>query len=206
MKANVPVPQVVALLCCLFGTLGNTLYAETTTSLTAMVPRGYQQTVEIQVADQVLSFGPFVGYYFKPTQVPDTSRLEFLCFNERGFYTKDKPANTLLYSGSAVFQVLESSLQPIPMTGQRIVPLFFADAPEPWKQARPEPQEMFIHFHSAHNAQGAVYAGFWLAHQAEATFTYDMGGRIGPQSPLYHTVKAGPDRDFARIIEFDHGA
>jgi hypothetical protein len=32
-----------------------------------------------------------------------------------------------------------------------------------------------------------------------------MGGRVGKDSPLYHRVSSGPDRDFARIIEFDRG-
>lgn len=36
-------------------------------------------------------------------------------------------------------------------------------------------------------------------------FTYDMGGRVGPDSPLYHEVTPGTDRDFAKIMEFDYG-
>jgi hypothetical protein len=38
-----------------------------------------------------------------------------------------------------------------------------------------------------------------------AAFTYDMGGRVGPDSVLYHKVMPGSDKAFARIIEFDRG-
>ena len=47
--------------------------------------------------------------------------------------------------------------------------------------------------------------GYWIRHVAVSDFTYDMGGRVGKESPLYHRVRKGPDRDFARIIEFDRG-
>lgn len=66
-----------------------------------MVPRGYVDRLEFQVDDRVLSFGPFVGYYFKPASGNDLSQLDFLCFNERSFYTRDLPAGALLYSAQA---------------------------------------------------------------------------------------------------------
>ena len=50
-----------------------------------------------------------------------------------------------------------------------------------------------------------VLTGYWLRHVAVSEFTYDMGGRVGKESPLYHRVRKGPDRDFAGIVEFDRG-
>ena len=62
-----------------------------------------------------------------------------------------------------------------------------------------------MHFHSCYNSQGPVLTGYWLRHEARAEFTYDMGGRVGPDSPLYHKVNSGVDKAFGRIIEFDRG-
>ena len=169
------------------------------------IPRGYQARLEIQVDDQVLNFGPFVGYYFKPSEVINTSRLDFLCFNENSFYTRDVEPNALLYRGTAIFQRLDDKVRSIPKTGNRIIPLFFSEAPAQWTESRPEPQQDFVHFHSAYNALGAVYSGFWLKHVAEGTFTYNMGGRVDSKSQLYHHVQPGTDLNFAHIIEFDHG-
>lgn len=170
-----------------------------------IVPRGYMDRLEIQVDDRVLSFGPFVGYYFKPSSGDDLGRLDFVCFNERSFYTRDLPANALLYKGQARRQRLPDAQTPIPTDGGRIVPVFFSQAPKAWLDARPVPRDEYAHFHSAHDGRGAVYYGYWLRHVAQAQFTYDMGGRVAPGSPLYHRVEPGPDRQFARIIEFDHG-
>ena len=89
--------------------------------------------------------------------------------------------------------------------GRRIVPLFFSQAPDAWRDARPRPQADYVHFHSAYDDRGAVRHGYWLRHTAKARFTYDMGGRVTQDSPLYHLVEPGPDRRFARILEFDHG-
>lgn len=194
---------VVFCFCVLIGC--KNANSEASRSVDPNVPRGYQKRLEIQIDDRVLYFGPFVGYYFKPIQVPDFSRLDFLCFNEGSFYTKDLEPNTLLYRGTAVLQLLDDRAQPIPETGQRIVPVFFPDAPDQWIQSRPEPKQGFVHFHSAYNSEGAVHAGFWLSHEAVESFTYDMGGRVGPDSPLHHEVQRGLDVNFARIIEFDHG-
>lgn len=169
------------------------------------IPRGYVERLEIQVGDQVLTFGPFVGYYFRLETLRNIDHLTFLCFNEDSFYTKDIEPNALLYRGTAIFQRLDEKVRSIPKTGKRIVPVFFSEAPAQWKKSRPKPQQRFVHFHSAHNMHGAVYSGFWLDHVAEKSFTYDMGGRVGASSPLYHHVKPGPDLDFAHIIEFDHG-
>jgi hypothetical protein len=64
---------------------------------------------------------------------------------------------------------------------------------------------VYVHFHSAYDGRGAVRFGYWLAHTAKSRFTYDMGGRVDQTSPRYHPVTPGPDKQFARIIEFDHG-
>jgi hypothetical protein len=170
------------------------------------VPRGYLDRLEIQVDDRVLAFGPFVGYYFKPSSGGDLKRLDFICFNKDSFYTRDLPANTLLYTGKARWQRLPKAHTAMPgADGRRIVPLFFSQAPEAWRKARPVPQQDYLHFHSAYDGRGAVRYGYWLRHTAKARFTYDMGGRVAPDSALYHLVEPGPDRQFARIIEFDHG-
>jgi hypothetical protein len=172
---------------------------------TPIVPRGYLNRLEIQVDDRVLSFGPFVGYYFKPSSGSDLSQLDFLCFNERSFYTRDLPAGVLLFSGQARWRRLPGAETTIPAKGRRIVPVFFSKAPEAWLDSRPAPQDDYIHFHSAHDSRGAVHYGYWLRHTAKARFTYNMGERVTRDSPLYHRVEPGPDRQFARIIEFDHG-
>jgi hypothetical protein len=41
-----------------------------------------------QVHDgRMIGFGPFVGYYFRPENPRDLSRLQFVCFNENRFYS-----------------------------------------------------------------------------------------------------------------------
>jgi hypothetical protein len=47
--------------------------------------------------------------------------------------------------------------------------------------------------------------GYWLIHEATASFTYDMGGRVTPESPLFHETSPGVDTAFAHIVEFDQG-
>ena len=168
------------------------------------VPRGYVSTLEIEMNGRILGFGPFVGYYFKPESPGDLNRLTFLCFNERSFYTQDLPNNVKLFVGNGVLTRLENSEYEIPDT-DRINPVFFSDASPSWLRTRPEPKDEFVHFHSCYDAQGPVLEGYWLRHEGVAKFTYDMGGRVGPESPLYHKVKPGIDKDFARIIEFDRG-
>jgi len=168
------------------------------------MPTGYVQRIEIQVDDRVLAFGPFVGYYFKPTG-NDLTRLDFVCFNERSFYTRDLPINTLLYRGRARWSLLPDAQAAIPADGRRIVPVFFPQAPGAWKQSRPTPSDLYVHFHSAYDGRGAVRYGYGLSHTAQARFIYDMGGRVEPGSPLYHLLEPGPDKAFAQIIEFDHG-
>lgn len=54
------------------------------------VPRGYVSEIQVEVRDRLLNFGPFVGYYFKPEAPGDFTRLTFICFNERSFYTRDQ--------------------------------------------------------------------------------------------------------------------
>lgn len=168
------------------------------------VPRGFLPTVEIEIGDRVVRFGPFVGYYFKPQSPDDLSRLHFVCFNERSFYTRDLPANAKLFEGDAVLTRLVEAGFDIP-AADRINPVYFAEAPVLWLLERPEPRGEFVHFHSCYDAAGPVLTGYWLRHRGTATFTYDMGGRVGPDSPLYHRVKPGNDKAFARIIEFDRG-
>ncbi|MDY6903527.1 MAG: hypothetical protein SWH61_02470 [Thermodesulfobacteriota bacterium] len=173
-----------------------------TTSLS--VPRGYAATLEIDLQGRRVGFGPFVGYYFKPKEPGDLTRLEFVCFNEQSFYTRDLEENAMLFAGEAVFTRLPEADMTLPAEN-RINPVFFSDAPEEWLQSRPSPQDTFLHFHSCYDAAGPVRSGFWIRHVGKAAFTYDMGGRVGPESPLYHQVRPGVDKAFARIMEFDRG-
>jgi len=169
------------------------------------LPRGYSQTLQIMRDGQLYRFGPFVGYYFKPQTVDDFSRVDFICFNERSFYTTDQPRNAKLYEGEGRLTELQPIASAIPERGGRIRPVFFENAPDAWLESRPRPQDQFVHFHSMYDAGGAVLLGYWLKHRAVAAFTYDMGGRVGPDSPLHHRVEKGADTRFARIIEFDFG-
>jgi hypothetical protein len=168
------------------------------------VPRGYAKVLEIEINDRLIRFGPFVGYYFKPQTADDLSRLKFICFNELNFYTKDVPENTKLFKGDAVLTRLPEVNFEIP-AADRINPIYFSDAPPQWLKSRPDPKDEFVHFHSCYDSQGAVLTGYWIRHEAAEAFTYDMGGRVGPSSPLYHKVMPGVDMAFARIIEFDQG-
>lgn len=169
------------------------------------VPRGYQAVLRIERDGQLASFGPFVGYYFRPNAPNDLSRLSFVCFNERGFYSSDMPVNALLFKGEARLTQLPGARPDQPQPIGRITPVAFEEAPATWLAARPAPQDTFIHFHSLHDGRGARMDGYWIAHEAVASFTYDMGGRVSRESILYHKVKPGPDRDFARLVEFDQG-
>jgi hypothetical protein len=168
------------------------------------VPEGFQPVVELERNGNILQAGPFVGYYFRPVQAGDPSRLEFVCFNEEGFYASDMPVNARLFEGDAVLATLPDA-GTVPERGGRIRPVFFRDAPGAWLATRPEPAEEFRHFHSCHGPDGASRTGYWLRHRAVAAFTYDMGGRVGPDSRLHHRVEPGVDTDFARIVEFDFG-
>ncbi len=168
------------------------------------IPRGYVARLDIQLRDRLLGFGPFVGYYFKPVNPPDLTRLSFVCYNENSFYTGDLPENALLFEGDAVLTQLADTGFQVPAEN-RINPVFFSDAPVDWVRDRPEPREEYLHFHSCYDALGPVLTGYWVRHRAQAAFTYDMGGRVGPDSPLYHEVVPGIDTHFARIIEFDTG-
>ena len=169
------------------------------------IPRGYVSMLEIKLDGSVYGFGPFVGYYFRPEDPKDLSRLAFVCFNERGFYTKDTSVNELLFEGEARLARLPENGDLIASDTTKIHPFFFSEAPTRWLESRPEPQDEFVHFHSCYNSQGPVLTGYWLRHEARAEFTYDMGGRVGPDSPLYHKVNSGVDKAFGRIIEFDRG-
>jgi hypothetical protein len=169
------------------------------------VPRGYVATLEVTIDGQVYGFGPFVGYYFRPVDPADLSRVAFVCFNERRFYTLDLPENSLLFEGEGVLVRLPDKGAPLPATGGRIRPVPFSQAPAEWTATRPDPQDEYVHFHSLYNAAGPAHYGYWLQHRAIASFLYDMGGRVGPEGPLYHRVTPGVDRDFAHLIEFDRG-
>lgn len=177
------------------------------TSVRLDVPKGYLPVIEIEVNDRILTFGPFVGYYFKPLKSGSFSDIAFVCFNERSFYTRDMPENSLLFKGDAVLTTLpETNDSKFSLTGsRRIYPVFFKTAPLEWLNTRPRPMDAYVHFHSCHDVRGPVLTGYWIRHRAVAAFTYDMGGRVGKDSSLYHRVKPGMDTDFARIIEFDRG-
>ncbi len=169
------------------------------------VPRGYMSTLRVEQEGRLYSFGPFVGYYFRPENPQDLCRLRFVCFNEGGFYSSDAAINERLFEGEAILVSLpDIGIKP-PTGSERIQPVFFEDAPAEWLETRPEPQSDFVHFHSCYDAQGPVLGGYWLRHRGVVDFTYDMGGRVGPDSPLYHEVRKGVDKDFARIVEFDNG-
>jgi hypothetical protein len=168
------------------------------------VPHGYMSRLE-QVHDgRMIGFGPFVGYYFQPEDPRDLSRLRFVCFNENRFYSSHMPDGAKLYEGTAVRVTLPRAGIAIP-NQDRINPVFFQEAPDAWRNTRPEPRDDFVHFHSCYDGTGPVHTGYWIRHVAVSEFTYDMGGRVGKESPLYHRVHKGPDRDFARIVEFDRG-
>ncbi|MGC9518105.1 MAG: hypothetical protein ACP5FP_00405 [Desulfuromonadaceae bacterium] len=168
------------------------------------IPRGYYAQLEITHQGQILNFGPFVGYYFKPVSGADTSHLEFMCFNTDQFYTDDLPGEALLFRGEAQLTTLPD-VRPIPRSDQRITPVFAPDAPAEWLATRPAPQNEFIHFHSTYDHGGATYTGYWLRHDPVRKFTYNMGGRLSEDSPLYHEVEPGSSPDFPAIIEFDRG-
>ena len=87
------------------------------------VPRGYYSRLELSHQGQRLSFGPFVGYYFKPQTGADMTRLDFLCLNERSFYTDQLPEDAVLFHGEAVLATLPG-LGAIPQGKQRITPVF----------------------------------------------------------------------------------
>lgn len=169
-----------------------------------VVPRGYLAVLQLDHEGRRLGFGPFVGYYFKPDRPGRLEALSFVCFNERQFYTRDLPATARLFQGTAVLTTLPDTGRDLPR-GSRINPVFFPDAPEAWRRSRPTSPEGYVHFHSCYNAAGPVRTGYWLRHVALTGFTYDMGGRVGPDSPLHHEVTPGVDLEFARIIEFDRG-
>ena len=176
------------------------------TALAAVeAPRGYYAQLEFIHEGQRLTFGPFVGYYFRPEQGDDLTRLIFRCYNERQFYTDQLPVNTLLFEGEAVLRSLPQ-IRALPQTDVRIEPIFFAEAPPEWLQSRPDPQDQFVHFHSAYSASGPSYTGYWLRHQPVVSFTYNMGGRVTADSPLYHQAAPGAPQHFPHIIEFDAGS
>ncbi|WP_027371630.1 hypothetical protein [Desulfovermiculus halophilus] len=169
------------------------------------IPRGAMQRLIVEHQGRVYEFGPFVGYYFWPQDCTDLSRLNFACRNERQFYTRDLPEDTLLFTGQARFACLPGDAPYVPKQGRRMRPVFPGDIPASWLATRPEPRDEFVHFHSAYNAQGPAACGFWLRHTAKESFTYDMGGRVGSDSVLYHQVQPGVNKDFPLLVEFDRG-
>ena len=195
----------MAALCSACLLAGCTPPEERRDSVALKVPPGYMPVLEIERGAGLYKFGPFVGYYFRPEKAGSFEVLRFVCFNENDFYTLDKPANALLFEGEAVLTELPESEKARPSGEARIQPVFTDDLPEKWLASRPEPQDEFRHFHSCYNDKGAVRLGYWLRHRAKGRFLYDMGGRVGPESPLYHRVEEGIDRDFALIVEFDEG-
>ena len=168
------------------------------------IPRGYYARLELVADGKQLSFGPFVGYYFKPVTGDRLDRLEFVCYNERGFYTDEAARNALLFRGEARLTTLPEEI-PLPEAADRIEPLFFAEAPAEWLATRPEPATEYVHFHSAYSPRAASHTGYWLRHEPVIAFTYNMGGRLDATSPLYHHAEPGSPERFPQIIEFDHG-
>ena len=147
-----------------------------------VVPHGYMACLE-QVHDgRMIGFGPFVGYYFRPEDPGDLSRLRFVCFNENRFYSSDMPNGAKLYEGTAVRTTLPRADGVIP-SRDRINPVFFEEAPEAWRDTRPEPRDEFVHFHSCYDAAGPAHTGYWIRHVAVSDFTYDMGGGSGKRAP-----------------------
>lgn len=197
---------MIKVLSCLLATLLliSACDAETRGPESPAVPRGYYAQLEIVHEGRQLDFGPFVGYYFKPLDGDNLTNLEFICFNERRFYTDEQPVNAKLFAGDAVLVTLPAG-DPIPERRQRINPVFFDQAPLAWLQSRPEPQDAFVHFHSAYDRSGAVLTGYWLRHRPLRAFTYNMGGRVVQSSPLYHRAEPGNTESFPHIIEFDYG-
>jgi hypothetical protein len=167
-------------------------------------PRGYYSQLEFIYQGEQLSFGPFVGYYFKPDNGDDLAQLEFRCYNERQFYTDQLPADALLFKGVALLSSLPK-VRALPHSNARIEPVFFPQAPPEWLQSRPNPQKQFVHFHSAYDSSGPSYSGYWLRHQPVSSFIYNMGGRVGENSPLYHRATPDAPQRFPHIIEFDAG-
>jgi hypothetical protein len=87
----------------------------------------------------------------------------------------------------------------------RIEPVIFDQAPPQWLQSRPAPQDQFVHFHSAYDTNGPSYIGYWLRHQAVSSFSYNIGGRVGEGSPLYHQIEPDAPQRFPHLVEFDAG-
>ena len=98
----------------------------------AKIPRGYYATLRIVADGRQLHIGPFVGYYFKPVDPSDFSRMDFICLNERQFYTKDLPDGAKLYEGEAIQTTLPREI-PLPSAqGDRMHPIFDKDIPAAW--------------------------------------------------------------------------
>jgi hypothetical protein len=171
---------------------------------TLAVPHGYMERLEQVYEGRLIGFGPFTGYYFRPDAPQDLGRLHFICFNVNRFYSSDMPEGAKIFNGTAVRVTLPYADFDIPVE-DRINPVFFANAPKIWLESRPEPRDDYLHFHSCYSGTGPVLTGYWLRHIGVAAFTYDMGGRVERNSPFYHHVRKGADRDFAKIIEFDRG-
>ena len=197
--------EVMVLAACLLAVAAAGCGSGTPTEVELDIPRGYMPTLTVEQGGRLYNFGPFVGYYFRPENPQDLSRLQFVCFNEGGFYSSNAAINEKLFVGEAILVSFpDTGVQPL-SGSERIQPVFYEDAPAEWLETRPEPQSEFVHFHSCYDAQGPVLYGYWLRHRAVVDFIYDMGGRVGPDSPLYHQVRKGMDKNFARIVEFDSG-
>lgn len=100
-------------------------------------------TLQVETADGIISFGPFVGYYFKPENPAELTRLHFVCFNERKFYTNSISENEQLFEGEARLVRLPDANFTLP-TSRRINPVFFSEAPAIWLDIRPEPKDEFL--------------------------------------------------------------
>ena len=93
------------------------------------IPHGYMARLE-QVHDgRMIGFGPFVGYYFRPETPRDLSRLSFVCFNEKRFYSSDMPDSAKLYEGTALLVTLPSADIVIPPPRTESIRYFFRKHP-----------------------------------------------------------------------------
>lgn len=209
MDRRSEIRQVLSLALALLGLLacGGAPDSQGDRSVKLEVPRGYVARLEVVEGERRYRFGPFVGYYFFPADPKNLRHLNFVVYNEDAFYTPELPVNAKLFDGQAVLTTLPDVGRSLPGVDakDRIHPIFFEQAPQQWLQSRPRPRDEYLHFHSCYDARGAVRHGYWLRHVGVAEFFYDMGGRVSAGSPLFHRVKKGVDRDFARIIEFDRG-
>ena len=126
-RAETKMSSALVLFVCFMFWIGGSGCAPTgTDAISLSVPRGYVSIIELDMDGRRVGFGPFVGYYFKPKEPGDLTRLAFICFNEQSFYTRDMPENAKLFEGEAVFTRLPEADMDLP-SEHRINPRFFSE-------------------------------------------------------------------------------